>query len=132
MEFDNNTKFYSTLHSWGSDGSQRHQIRLNPLSDPKAVDKSLSLNEWHTYGFERTADAMKTYVDGELVYEYTLEQALKDCRENKKEGDYLYRTVNEVKALFENPTYLILSLSADTLKTGESAESLIDYVRFYK
>lgn len=132
VEFDNNTKFYSTLHSWGSDGSQRHQIRLNPLSDPKAVDKSLSLNEWHTYGFERTADAMKTYVDGELVYEYTLEQALKDCRENKKEGDYLYRTVNEVKALFENPTYLILSLSADTLKTGESAESLIDYVRFYK
>lgn len=80
----------------------------------------------------RLADAIKTYVDGELVYEYTLEQALKDCRENKKEGDYLYRTVNEVKALFENPTYLILSLSADTLKTGESAESLIDYVRFYK
>lgn len=132
VEFDNNTKFYSTLHSWGSDGSQRHQIRLKPLSDPNAVDKSLSLNEWHTYGFERTADAMKTYIDGELVYEYTLEQALKDCRENKKEGDYLYRTVNEVKALFENPTYLILSAGANSLKTGESAESLIDYVRFYK
>lgn len=132
VEFSNNTKFDSTLHSWGSDGSQRDQIRLNPLSDSSADNMSLSLNEWHTYGFERTADAIKTYVDGELVYEYTLEQALKDCRENKKEGSYLYRTENEVKALFENPTYLILSLSADTLETGESTESLIDYVRFYK
>ena len=132
VEFGNNTKFDSTLHSWGSDGSQRDQIRLNPLSDSSADNMSLSLNEWHTYGFERTANAIKTYVDGELVYEYTLEQALKDCRENKKEGSYLYRTENEVKALFENPTYLILSLSADTLETGKSTESLIDYVRFYK
>ena len=132
VEFGNNTKFDSTLHSWGSDGSQRDQIRLNPLSDSSADNMSLSLNEWHTYGFERTADAIKIYVDGELVYEYTLEQALKDCRENKKEGSYLYRTENEVKALFENPTYLILSLSADTLETGKSTESLIDYVRFYK
>lgn len=139
LEFNSKNQSFTTLHSWGdvvneageSEYTQRDQIRLNNLIDGGSV-YDIDLTAWHTYGLERTAEVIRIFIDGIKVYEYTIEQAMDDCVNGKKEGDYLYRTVNEVRALFENPVYLILSANANSLNAEETVDSYIDYVRFYK
>lgn len=139
VEFLAPTRSMATLHSWGTkDGvfGQAGQLRLEDINgnDPIQID----LTEWHVFGFERTADYMRIYVDGVLTYEYTVEEAIAACckgSNNNSSQDYnwLYRTENEVRALFENPTYLILSTGfASAAKVGTVSETLIDYVRFYE
>lgn len=133
IEFNgNNTQTFATLHSWGMlpDGNggtafgQRHQIRLN---DPDGnSEHSLNLADWHTYGFERTSEVMRIWIDGVQVYEYTLAQANIDCAE----GAWA-RTENEIKALFDNPTYLIIGSSLNSCDGVQETETLVDYVRFY-
>lgn len=128
--------FSFTLHNWGTppggEFGQRDQIRLND-KNTNADHTSLDLTQYHTYGLERTPQVIRMYVDGKLYYELTYAGALATYNTNKKPGDYQYRTVNEIKALFENPTYLILGAGeTQSLAVGESAISTIDYVRFYK
>lgn len=128
--------FSLTLHNWGTppggEFGQRDQIRLND-KDTNADHTLLDLTQYHTYGLERTPQVIRMYVDGKLYYELTYAGALATYNTNKKPGDYQYRTVNEIKALFENPTYLILGTGgAQSLAVGDSAKSTIDYVRFYK
>lgn len=127
--------FSFTLHNWGTHPEkgfgQKEQMRLN--------DKITNANEtvldlaqkYRIYGFERTPEVMRMYVDGELHYELTLQEAF-NYRAN---GDYRFadKTDGEIKALFENPTYLILGAGgARYLGLNESAISNIDYVRFYQ
>ena len=128
--------FSLTLHNWGmpSGGKfgQRDQIRLKD-KDTNADQTLLDLTQYHTYGLERTPQVIRMYVDGKPYYELTYAGALATYNTNKKPGDYQYRTVNEIKALFENPTYLILGTGdAQSLAVDASAKSTIDYVRFYK
>ena len=128
--------FSLTLHNWGTPSGgkfgQRDQIRLND-KDTNADQTLLDLTQYHTYGLERTPQVIRMYVDGKLYYELTYAGALATYNTNKKPGDYQYRTVNEIKALFENPTYLILGTGgAQSLAVDASAKSTIDYVRFYK
>ena len=128
--------FFFTLHNWGTppggEFGQRHQIRLNDKYTNED-HTNLDLTQYHTYGFERTSNVMRMYVDGKLYYELTYANALAAYNTNKKPGDYQYRTVNEIKAMFENPTYLILGTGGtQSLTVGESAISTIDYVRFYQ
>lgn len=133
-EFSTPKSSAATLHSWGTSNSgafgQKNQIRLNPISDSEAGSVAIDLSEWHTYGLERTADYIRIFIDGEKIYEYTLSQALA----NKEAGKWAEsdRTENEIKALFENETYLILSAGDSALKTGDTSVSYVDYVRFYK
>lgn len=136
VEFSKISEFYFTLHNWGTPESgefgENNQIRLKDILSNSA-EVSLDLQNYHTYGFERTEDVIRMYVDGTMYYELTYADALATYHTNKKPGDYQYRTVNEIKALFENPTYLILGTGgAQSLGVGESAISKVDYVRFYK
>lgn len=128
--------FSFTLHNWGTppggEFGQRDQIRLKD-KNTNADHTLLDLTQYHTYGLERTPQVIRMYVDGKLYYELTYASALATYNTNKKPGDYQYRTVNEIKALFENPTYLILGAGgAQSLNVGDSAISTIDYVRFYQ
>ena len=128
--------FSFTLHNWGTppggEFGQRDQIRLKD-KNTNADHTLLDLTQYHTYGLERTPQVIRMYVDGKLYYELTYADALATYNTNKKPGDYQYRTVNEIKALFENPTYLILGTDgAQSLNVGDSAISTIDYVRFYQ
>lgn len=128
--------FSLTLHNWGTPSGgkfgQRDQIRLKD-KDTNADQTLLDLTQYHTYGLERTPQVIRMYVDGKLYYELTYAGALATYNTNKNPGDYQYRTVNEIKALFENPTYLILGTGgAQSLAVDASAKSTIDYVRFYK
>ena len=128
--------FSFTLHNWGTPSGgkfgQRDQIRLKDKYT-NADHTSLDLTQYHTYGLERTPQVIRMYVDGKLYYELTYAGALATYNTNKKPGDYQYRTVNEIKALFENPTYLILGAGeTQSLNVGDSAISTIDYVRFYQ
>ena len=126
--------FSLTLHSWGTHPEkgfgQKEQMRLNDKIT-NANETVLDLTQYHTYGLERTPNVMRMYVDGVLHYELTLEEALR--LHNNGEYPFADKTVNEIKALFENPTYLILGAGeTQSLNVGESAISTIDYVRFYK
>lgn len=128
--------FSLTLHNWGTppggEFGQRDQIRLNN-KNTNADPTQLDLTQYHTYGLERTPEVIRMYVDGKLYYELTYVDALAAYNTNNTPGGYQYRTENEVKALFENPTYLILGTNgAQSINVGESAISTIDYVRFYK
>ena len=128
--------FSFTLHNWGTPSGgkfgQRDQIRLKDKYT-NADHTLLDLTQYHTYGLERTPQVIRMYVDGKLYYELTYADALATYNTNKKPGDYQYRTVNEIKALFENPTYLILGTGdAQSLAVDASAISTIDYVRFYQ
>ena len=128
--------FSLTLHNWGTHPEkgfgQPEQIRLYDINDTKKVGSTkLDLTQYHIYGFERTPEVMRMYVDGKLYYELGLQEAF-DLRNT---GDYRFvnRTENEIRALFVNPTYLILGAGgAQSLALGQSAKSTIDYVRFYK
>ncbi len=135
VEFSKISEFYFTLHNWGTpeggEFGQNNQIRLANIWSH--LESPHDLNNYHIYGFERSSDVIRMYVDGTLYYELTYADALATYNTNKKPGDYQYRTVNEIKALFVNPTYLILGTNgAQSLAVGESAISTIDYVRFYK
>lgn len=134
VEFSKTSEFYFTLHNWGTnsegDFGQNDQIRLK---NNDADVSELDLTQEHRYGLERTSEVIRMYVDDTLYYELTYDDALKTYHTDKGKNDYQYRTENEVKALFENPMYLILGTGgAQSLAVGESATSTIDYVRFYK
>ncbi len=137
-EFGNPHQSFTTLHSWGTNSNgnfnNRDQVRLTPLEGTTVAGDStvlqIDLTQYHTFGLERTADYIKIYIDGTLYYQYTLTEALA----NKDNWPNASRTENEIKALFENPTYLILSTGTGgkALANGTEAVSNIDYVRFYK
>lgn len=136
VEFSKISEFYFTLHNWGTPESgefgENNQIRLKDILSNSA-EVSLDLQNYHTYGFERTEDVIRMYVDGTMYYELTYADALATYHTNKKPGDYQYRTEEEVRALFVNPTYIILGTGgAQSLAVDASAISTIDYVRFYK
>lgn len=135
VEFSKISEFYFTLHNWGTpeggEFGQNNQIRLANIWSH--LESPHDLDNYHTYGFERSSDVIRMYVDGTLYYQLTYTDALATYNTNKNPGDYQYRTEEEVRALFVNPTYLILGTNgAQDLPTGESAISTIDYVRFYQ
>lgn len=132
VEFGNTSSYFVTLHNWGTSAAgefgEKGNIRLCNLSTEQDYTE-LNLTESHIYGIERTADFIRMYVDGVKYYELTYTDALSLYGTT----NYYNRTEDEVKALFNNPTYLILGTSgAETLNVGQNAVSTVDYVRFYK
>ena len=129
-------EFSFTLHNWGTPPAgkfgQKEQMRLYDINHTGQVGyTTIDLTKYHTYGFERTPNVMRMYVDGKLHYQLTLEEAF-NLRES---GDYRFKdkTDGEIHALFQNKTYLIIGTGcARYLNPNESAISNIDYVRFYQ
>ena len=134
VEFTDINHFFFTLHNWGTsaDGmfGNKEQFRLSDKTN-NSTTSSLNLRKEHIFGLERTADVIRMYVDGTMHYELKYADAIKLL--NDETWPLYDRTENEIKALFENPTYLILGTNgAQSINVGESAISTIDYVRFYK
>ena len=134
VEFTDINHFFFTLHNWGTfaDGTfgNKEQFRLSDKIN-NSTTSSLDLSKEHIFGLERTANVIRMYVDGTMYYELTYADAIHQLNDGKWP---LYdRTENEIKALFENPTYLILGTGdAQSLAVDASAISTIDYVRFYR
>lgn len=138
IEFGKSSQFSSTLHSWERGTGKR---KMNCVSIDKyfktsnfTLDKdtrtlNVDLSKEHTYGFERTSDVMRFYVDGVLVFDVNKSDIEKAYPDNKGVD---VRTANEVRALFDNPVYLRLGASFGFESNVESAESYIDYVRIYE
>lgn len=134
VEFTDINHFFFTLHNWGTsaDGmfGNKEQFRLSDKTN-NSTTSSLNLRKEHIFGLERTADVIRMYVDGTMHYELKYADAIKLL--NDETWPLYDRTENEIKALFENPTYLILGTGdAQSLAVDASAKSTIDYVRFYK
>lgn len=133
VEFSKISEFYFTLHNWGTpEGGvfgERSQIRLANVWSH--LESPHDLENYHTYGLERTEEAIRMYVDGTMYYELTYAYAIQQLKDGK--WPFNDKTEAEVRALFVNPTYLILGTNgAQSINVGESAISTIDYVRFYQ
>lgn len=125
IEFDrDNQHTYSTIHSWGNNENGDFVGKAQRLLDNNNnAEHDLDLSKEHTYGFERTNDTMRIWIDGYLTYEINKADCL-------YAGDYT-RTENEMRALFENPACMVIENWLHD-PNSESGTAEIDYVRFYQ
>lgn len=118
-QIDNENKAYHTVHSnW--------TYNLGHKTDPQSsFNETVSMDRYHTYGFEWTATDMKWYVDGRQVGSYT-----------KKESDA--NALNQGQWPFGKPFYIILNQSvgngswAQNADVNHTYETLFDWVRVYQ
>ena len=118
-QIDNENKAYHTVHSnW--------TYNLGHKTDPQSsFNETVSMDRYHTYGFEWTATDMKWYVDGRQVGSYT-----------KKESDA--NALNQGQWPFDKPFYIILNQSvgngswAQNADVNHTYETLFDWVRVYQ
>lgn len=118
-QIDNENKAYHTVHSnW--------TYNLGHKTDPQSsFNETVSMDRYHTYGFEWTDTDMKWYVDGRQVGSYT-----------KKESDA--NALNQGQWPFDKPFYIILNQSvgngswAQNADVNHTYETLFDWVRVYQ
>ena len=132
VEFTSKSSEYITIHSWEIGAPTSSKMTRISTEDYSKSDSftikdraiELDLSQTHIYGFERTSDVMRFYIDGILAFEVTKEQLKGKAN----------RTDSEIQALFDNPTYLIVgaSFAPDGKDVGTTATSYIDYVRIYE
>ena len=136
IEFDSKSLTYSTLHSWarGATTSKFNRISIDQYkkSDYFKLDVAnrsvnLDLSQRHVYGFERTSDEMRFYIDGKLAFEVNRSDS-----SLKSDDKGAARTDKEIQALFDNPVYFRLSAFCGTAGTATESTSYIDYIRVYE
>ena len=136
IEFVSKSLTYSTLHSWarGITTSKLNRISIDKYKKSSdftldSINRALSLDltQKHVYGFERTSDVMRFYIDRKLLFEVN-----KSDSSLKKDDSGVERTNEEIQALFDNPVYFRLSAALGTGDTATEATSYIDYIRVYE
>jgi len=103
-------KFQSQFHKYPVDGDSIKNILTDSVMD------ITNTSDWHTYGLYWSADELKFFLDGDLLYTYTIP--------------------DEDKSILNQHTNLIISLNSYSAGTYfESYENLdlsVDYVRLYQ
>lgn len=118
-QIDNENKAYHTVHSnW--------TYNLGHKTDPQSsFSETVSMDRYHTYGFEWTDTEMKWFVDGRQVGSYA-----------KKTGDA--NALSQGQWPFDKAFYIILNQSvgngswAQNADVSHTYETLFDWVRVYQ
>lgn len=124
---NNENKAWQTIHTaWANQNGDHNLGKPDQPSPAKGTSEAVTVEEWHVYALEWNQDALKWYVDGELVFTY----------ENMHYSDAIY---TEFLAWpFSKPFYIICNQSvgngswAAQPDTQFTYHTEFDYVRVYQ